>query len=375
MRTAGRTWRVSFRLLIALLPAVAAGTLDAAEPSGQSPPATPASATASAPKNWTTAQDHQNMMEQLGIKSLRPGPSGNENAPNHANYDESKANPYPDLPDVLTTRDGKKVTTAEMWWKQRRPEIVEDFDREVLGRVPKDVPKVTWTVTSTSDGTAGTRATVVKQLVGRVDNASCPEIDVDLRMTLVTPADAEGPVPVMMMFGFGGFPRTAPARPGAPGAATRFTSRPGGRGTFAGGDPPATQQLIAAGWGYATIVPNSIQADNGAGLTRGITGLCNKGQPRKPDDWGALRAWAWGASRALDYLETDRTVDARRVGIEGVSRFGKAALVTWPSIPASPSASSHRLEREAPSFIGGTSARPWKTSREAVAITGWRATF
>jgi hypothetical protein len=85
--------------------------------------------------------------------------------------------------------------------------------------------------------------------------------------------------------------------------------------------------VLEKGWGYAIIVPASIQADNGAGLTKGIIGLCNRGQPRKPDDWGALRAWAWGASRALDYLETDRAVDARQVGIEGLSRFGKAALV------------------------------------------------
>src|SRR4051812_44034450 len=104
---------------------------------------------APAPKNWTAAQDHQNMMEQLGIKVLRPGPSGKEDAPNHANYDESKANPFPNLPGVLTTKDGRRVTTAEMWWKERRPEIVEDFDREVLGRVPVNVPVVTWTVVGT----------------------------------------------------------------------------------------------------------------------------------------------------------------------------------------------------------------------------------
>src|ERR1700752_3272717 len=100
-------------------------------------------------KNWTAADDHQNMMDQLGIKALRPGPSGNETAPNHANYDESKANPFPNLPDALTLKNGKKVTTAEMWWNQRRPEIAEDFERAVLGRVPKDVPKVMWTVTNT----------------------------------------------------------------------------------------------------------------------------------------------------------------------------------------------------------------------------------
>src|SRR5205085_2706764 len=118
-----------------------------------------------------------------------------------------------------------------------------------------------------------------------------------------------------------GFPRTAPTTREAAGPAG--PGRPGRGGGFGGG-PPATQQLIAAGWGYASVNPGSIQADNGAGLTRGIIGLCNKGQPRKPDDWGALRAWAWGASRGLDYLETDGAVDAKRVVIEGVSRYGKA---------------------------------------------------
>ena len=93
-------------------------------------------------------------------------------------------------------------------------------------------------------------------------------------------------------------------------------------------DPPAIEQLIADGWGVAGITPGSIQADNGAGLTKGVIGLVNKGQPRKPEDWGALRAWAWGASRALDYLETDKAVNAKQVGIEGLSRYGKAALVT-----------------------------------------------
>ena len=94
------------------------------------------------------------------------------------------------------------------------------------------------------------------------------------------------------------------------------------------GDRPTAQQLIADGWGYALIDPASIQADNAAGLTRGIIGLVNHGQPRKPDQWGALRAWAWGAARGLDYLETDSAIDAKHVGIEGVSRYGKAALVT-----------------------------------------------
>ncbi len=101
----------------------------------------------------------------------------------------------------------------------------------------------------------------------------------------------------------------------------------------ADGDPPNEWQLVAAGWGFVRFDPASVQADNGAGLTRGIIGLVNKGQPRKPDDWGALRAWAWGAGRGLDYLETDPAVDAKHVGIEGVSRYGKAALVTMAFDP------------------------------------------
>ena len=111
------------------------------------------------------------MMEQLGIKTLRPGPSGNENAPNHANYDEALANPYPNLPEVLTLKNGRKVTSAETWWKQRRPEIVEEFDREVLGRVPKNVPKVAWAVNRTEQFKVGGRPVVGKELVGAVDNS------------------------------------------------------------------------------------------------------------------------------------------------------------------------------------------------------------
>src|SRR6266404_6088459 len=275
---------------------------------------------------WTAAEDHRNMMDQLGIKSLRPGPGGNENQPNHANYDEATANPFPNLPEVLTLKNGKKVTTAPMWWNQRRPESVEDFEREVVGRIPKTTPKVTWEITKIAEATLGDHPVIGKQLLGHVDNSSYPDIMVDIQMTLVLPADAKRPVPVMMMFGG----RTIPeiAFPGRGGTSGRAPTAPP-----ANADPPATEQLIADGWGFASINPGSIQADNGAGLTKGIIGLVNKGQPRKPDDWGALRAWAWGAARGLDYLETDPTVNAKKVGIEGVSRYGKAALVTMAFEP------------------------------------------
>ncbi|PYR88317.1 MAG: acetylxylan esterase [Acidobacteria bacterium] len=317
-------------LVAAVIFALSVGAFARQPPAGQAPTTPSATAAAPAmggpppnPNAAATAADHKNMMEQLGIKVLRPGPSGNESAPNHANYDESLANPYPNLPDPLTLKNGNKVTNAEMWWKQRRPEIVEDFDREVLGRVPRNVPNVAWRVNRTEQFEVGGRPVVGKELIGTADGSMFPEMTVEIQMTVVTPANAAKAVPVMMMFG--GRSGMPPA-PGTPSAAARGFGP--GAAPSAPADAPATAQLIADGWGYATINPGSIQPDNGAGLMKGIVGLVNKGQPRRPEDWGALRAWAWGASRGLDYLATDKAVDATKVGIEGVSRFGKAALVT-----------------------------------------------
>ena len=306
------------------------------------------------PVTFTDDQDHQNMMDQLGIKALRPGPSGNEKAANHANYDESKANPYPNIPDPLVMNDGQKVTTPQMWQDKRRPEIVEMFEKYVYGRIPKNVPKVKWTVTAVDHERVGFTPVIAKDLIGEVDNSEYPAISVKIHMTLVTPANVKGRVPVLMMFGRAGFP--APNEPSPEEMervnkalkATLVKQDPSLQEVFethpawelekntpfqfpqlnADGDPPNTYELVAAGWGFVLFDPASVQADNGAGITRGIIGLVNKGQPRKPEDWGALRAWAWGAGRGLDYLETDPAVDAKHVGIDGVSRYGKAALVT-----------------------------------------------
>ena len=161
---------------------------------------------------FTAQQDHAHMMQQLGIKKLRPGPSGNESAPNHANYDESIANPCPQLPDILTTKAGKKVTTADMWWNQRRPELIEDFEKEVYGRLPKNIPGVTWRVKLTDREMVGRIPVIAKMLVGHVDNSAYPLINVDINMMLVVPANVKGPVPVLMMFA--GRPSLpAPAQP------------------------------------------------------------------------------------------------------------------------------------------------------------------
>jgi hypothetical protein len=294
--------------------------LMAATVAAQSPAAMQPQASGPALVTMTAQQDRQNMLDQLKIPAsvMRRGPDGmNRNSPNYQNTDEAKANPWPNLPEMMVTKARKPVTTPEIWWNERRPELVEYFDTEVYGRVPKDVPKVTWEEAPANaapsgggrggyggGGFGGPQAeppvpVVTRRLVGKVDNSACPAITVNISLTLTLPKDAPGPVPVMMDFGGGG-----------------------GR-----------NQYLAKGWGYALVSPASIQADNGGGLTRGIIGLSNKGQPRKPEDWGSLRAWAWGASRALDYLETDKAVDAKQVGISGLSRYGKAALVTMAYEP------------------------------------------
>jgi lysophospholipase L1-like esterase len=265
-------------------------------------------------------EDHAEMMRQLGITKLRPGANGRAAAgePGAPNYDPAQANPYPDWPEVLTLKDGRKVTSPELWWQERRPEIALDFEREVYGRVPEDVPKVTWTVAETVETTVGGQPVVARRVIGHVDNSAHPAVAVEIKMAVVLPVNAKVPVPVLMMFGWGNMPgEPLPRFPGAQEPAA----------------PPSTDQLISAGWGYVSLSTASIQADNGAGLTSGIIGLTNKGKRRTPEQWGSLRAWAWGAVRALDYLETLPAVDAKRVGIEGVSRYGKAALVTMAFEP------------------------------------------
>src|ERR1035437_10207086 len=238
---------------LAVLALVFSGTIRLA---GQAASATrPAPTPEQLAMRASAEKDHQRLMNLLGIKELRPGSSYDSKSPELTNYDESKANVYPNLPDPLLLKNGKRITSAQQWWTKRRPEIVEDFDREILGRVPANLPKVSWEVVNTT-----------REKVGN-----------------------EGPT--------------------------------------------WQQQVLARGWGYAILTPTSFQADNGAGLTAGIIGLMNKGQPRKLDDWGTLRAWAWGASRALDYFETDKSVDAKQVGLEGHSRFGKTALVAMAYDP------------------------------------------
>jgi len=277
-----------------------------------------------APVHLSSEEDHNRLLALLHIASLRSGPDGDPNSPRAANFDESKVDPNPRLPDPLVLPSGKRVTSSAAWWKYRRPQIVAAFDTQIYGRVPKNAPTVTWSVASEVREQAGDVPVVRKELTGHLDNSAYPALDVNIQLTLVTPANAHGPVPIMMEMGLSAAAIAALKK--------RFT--PQQWATFQGSGPDWRSQLLARGWGYAVLIPTSIQADSGEGLTAGVIGLTNHGQPReRMDEWGALRAWAWGASRAMDYFETDKAVDAQQVGIEGLSRYGKATLLAMAYEP------------------------------------------
>jgi hypothetical protein len=152
--------------------------------------------------NKRTQADYKNMLMQLNIDSTRRGPSGTPSAPNAANSDESKATTYTSLPDALILKNGKKVTDTKTWLTKRKPEIIEDFDREIYGRVPKNTPKVTWEIISTVDTGFGNIKAVTKNLLGHVDNSSYPQIKVDIQLSLTVPKNKTKAVPVIMEFGF-----------------------------------------------------------------------------------------------------------------------------------------------------------------------------
>jgi len=270
------------------------------------------------PIQLTAQQDHQRLLDLLHIDALRPGVSPSKSSTNLPNYDESKANPWPTLPDPLKLANGKPVSTAKVWNTQRRPELLELFSHEYLGEVPANVPKMTWTIAFEEYEDVGEIPTHTKHLIGHADNSAYPALNVNMEVALTLPVKVTGPVPVIVEYTFEKYPQP-------PGAKPVVSPNPV--------HPTWKEQVLARGWGYALIYPTTLQADNGAGLTSGIIGLTNHGQPRAVDDWGCLRAWAWGGSRLLDYLATDPQVDIHRMAVEGHSRFGKTALVAMAFEP------------------------------------------
>ena len=218
--------------------------------------------TNSPPVQLTAQEDHQRLMGLLHMTSFRHRTT--------TNYEESKANPYPDIPDPLTLNNGEKVTTPEMWWQERRPEIVEDFDGEIYGRTPKETPKVTWEVSSVTNrvitNSYGSFQVVEKKLLGHVDNSSYTNISITIQLSLTLPVNAAGPSPVIMVLhpfapGFGdGFPRAGFGGTNRP-AGTNTPPRRGGFGGFGAFFElqPWQATVLSNGWGYATLGTYSIQ--------------------------------------------------------------------------------------------------------------------
>ena len=235
-----------------------------------------------------------------------------------SNYSEDKVAPFT-LPDPLTLASGKRVTTADQWREERRPEILKFYETEIYGRVPTNAPRVTWEVTET-DPSARDGAAVMKRVVGRIgDQPDGPKMN----LTLHLPAKATGPVPVLLNLTFnfaaGG---NAKSKIQNPKSKIENPRRP----FF-----DSTGAVLAHGWGYASLGYTDIQPDRPNQWTQGVIGqTLPEGQMQPaPDEWGTISAWAWGLSRAIDYLETDKAVNGKQISISGASRLGKTVL--WAS--------------------------------------------
>ena len=230
-----------------------------------------------------------------------------------SNYDESKVPPYT-LPDPLVFADGRRVANARSWLNERRPELIHLYETEIYGRVPATAPAVRWEVTATDTHARGDSA-IMKQVVGIVGTGdSAPRIN----LTMYVPAKSTKPVPMILLVNFGGGTGPSSAR-GGPNAPLPL------------GDPPVAEEILGRGWGYATIRYQDIQADRANAWSEGVIGLTFAPDQREPraDEWGTISAWAWGISRVLDYFESDRSVDRRRIAVQGHSRLGKTVL--WAS--------------------------------------------
>ena len=268
-------------------------------------------------------EDWQKMMDKLQLKlPTLPAPADDPKRPPHlkqkegstnwfdeagythvrsgwgiwSNYDETIASNYK-LPDPLVLKNGKPVTNATIWWKQRRPEILTDYLTEIYGKTPTNTPGVTFGPTGT-DSTVLAGKAIRKMLLGRIDNARYPAATPSIPVTYYRPVNAKGKIPMMVIV-WGSFPQPL----------------------------LSIEKLIDAGWAVALVNTGAIQMDSGAGLHEGIIGLMNEGKDRKPDDWGVLAAWSWGLSRVLDYFEKDSGINAKQIGIQGHSRWGKTAML------------------------------------------------
>jgi len=225
-----------------------------------------------------------------------------------SNYDEARVGEYT-LPDPLVLANGTRVRDARTWQRTRRPEIIRLYESEIFGRVPATAPRVTWKVLGVPILARAAVNVAIKHVDGIIADAETPRI----RLTIYTPSNAKRRVPLILLMNFGG------------GGTTPAASLPSG-------EPPVARDILARGWGYATIFYQDIQPDRADTAKEGVINLARAGgrRPAPPDDdWGAIAVWAWGISRTIDYLVTDPAVDPRRIAVQGHSRLGKTAL--WAS--------------------------------------------
>ena len=280
-----------------------------------SPPV--AAAPAAPPVQLTAEQERARELALLGLDRTRPGADGRDPAaPNAASYDEATANPWP-LPDPLVLADGRRVASPRQWWTVRRPQIARAADETLYGRTPRRTPRVAWRLAERRGETLYGVPVVTRVLDGRLDAAAAPAIQVHIRATLVTPRavlESGRRAPAVLALTWASLPPGLASLPPEPG-------------------PDYRRQILERGWSYVIYDPTSVQPDSGAGLTQGVIGLVNRGRPRSLDDWGALRAWAWGASRVLDRLAAEPGINPAKVAIFGHSRYGKAALVAMADDP------------------------------------------
>ncbi len=308
----------------------------AQQPAG-APGASGAPAPPPNPATLAAQADRQNMMDSSISPRFAAAPMATtSNLPYYANYDESKANPYPALPDPLVMNNGKKVTTAAMW-PARRAEIKEMFDREIYGRVPAVTPKSTWQVIKTVNEKNGEVPVITKTIVGHVDNSAYPAITVDIQLSLSTPGQCNRP---RARHDVSRRQRTRLSRASLRLWRRRWRIRTGAFGGSGGGRGrgPAGPSLAAAGSGEGLGLrrPSAPAAFIGRQRRRPNRGHHRPGQQgpaAQARRLGRTRAWAWGCCRALDYFETDPAVDAKMVGLEGHSAGAKARLVAMAYDP------------------------------------------
>jgi hypothetical protein len=239
------------------------------------------------------------------------------------NYDEARVGTYT-LPDPLLLANGKPVRDAKTWNEKRRAEIVSLFEENQYGRSPGRPAAMSFDVfdkgTPALDGKATRRQVTI---YFSADKAG-PKMD----LLVYLPASATGPVPLLLNLGFSANSATV-NDPGVKAGEVWGRDKkkiPAGQGMNFGRVNVA--RLLDAGFGFATVYYGDIDPDFPGGVPNGVRALYLKpGQTEPaPDEWGSIAAWAWGLSRAIDYLETDKGVDARRVAIMGVSRLGKTVM-------------------------------------------------